>query len=319
MLFFPIRFFYRPWRSVAFCAIVLAFLLLSGSSSLASTVEETPAAQGQTQNRSLLEQPTSVLYDPQLVSPEIRRIKERGNLIVAVLDHEHSRDGHPFVIDDGKGKRTGLDIDLLEGFAESLGVILTYNNSAKTFDELIELVARGQADVAAGGVSRTIHRAMYVNFTNPHFKLNQGLLINRLKLAKQTHGHSWNEVIKGLRGQLGVLAGSSYVKFAYKYLSAMEIVPFTNVLEAEEAVTGGTITAVHMDEFDIKMLIRNRPDQALRCQTVIFKDLPDHLAIPVSRQNPQLLRLLNIYIDDHPIDLTIDQILDKYLPAIEAR
>ena len=310
MTFPPIRFFYRPWRVVTFwpMTMALAFLLLIGSFSLSAASSKAP-----------VKEPISTLNDPQLIAPEIRRIQERGNLIVAILDHEHIHNCHPFVIDDGKGNLSGLNIDLLEGFAENLDITLSYNNSAKSFDELIELVARGQADIATCGVSRTIHRSLYVNFTNPYFELHQGLLINRLKLSKQADGHSWHEIIKGLRGQLGVLSGSSYARFARKHLQGMELVFFPHLQEIHEAVTSGSITAAYLDEFNIKQLIRNRPDQVLLCQTVIFKDLPDRLAIPVSRQNPQLLKLLNIYIDNHPIDLTIDQILDRYLPTIESK
>ncbi len=300
-------FFRRSRRAVSFGVVVLTSFMFTISCSAAATV-----ATEQTQNKPAQKQLLNSLKNPQLIAPDIRQILERGSLTVAILVHN----APPFVIENDAGKLSGLDINLLQDFAKRLNLTLNFNKSAKTYEELVELVANNQADLAACGVSRTLHRAIYVNFTKPYLKLHQGLLINRLKLAKQVHSHSWDEVIKDLRSSLGVLAGSSYVKFARRHLDKMEITLFPSIAETQKAVFDGTVTAAYLDELDIKMLIRNRPDQALRCQTVLFKDVPDYISFPVARKKPQLLRLLNIYIEEHPIELTIDQILDKYLPTV---
>lgn len=303
------RYFPRIWPVVLWPAVVCAAFLFWG---LCGTAAAAGDAGGEIRDRISPKQCKIIIDDPQLIAPDFRRILESGHLVVAVL----KSDAPPFVLEDKTGKRSGLDVELLQGFAERFGLTITYSEKADTFEDLVKLVANNQADLSACGVSRTLYRTMYVNFTRPYLKLHQGLLINRLELAKHVHVHSWNEVIKDLNGTLGVLAGSSYVWFARLHLTGMQLVLFPSIEDIRQAVLERAITAAYLDELDIKMFIRARPDQVLRCQTILFKDVPDHIAFPVARKNPQLLRLLNLYLEAHPNKLTIDQILDKYLPAV---
>src|SRR4051794_14650803 len=72
--------------------------------------------------------------------PDIQQILNHGTLIVAI----YQKDTPPFFMQDKTGKLIGYDVDLARELAHRLGVKLTFNRQATTFDELINLVAKGQ-------------------------------------------------------------------------------------------------------------------------------------------------------------------------------
>src|SRR5262245_39891676 len=90
----------------------------------------------------------------------------------------------PFFMQDATGQLTGYDIALARDIAKHLGVKIIFNREATTVDDLIDQVATGQADIAISFLSRTLHRAMKVNFTEPYLQVKKTLLVNRLQIAQ---------------------------------------------------------------------------------------------------------------------------------------
>src|SRR5207244_8502432 len=66
------------------------------------------------------------------------------------------------------GSHDGVDVSILRSFAVKLGVKLEIRETPH-FDDLLAAVARGEADVAAGGLSITPERQQVVDFTKPYF------------------------------------------------------------------------------------------------------------------------------------------------------
>ena len=95
--------------------------------------------------------------DGRLLAPEFARIIERGELVVAVL----GVDQPPF-FEERFGQLTGLDITLAGDIAKKLGVKVRFNRDAKTFDDVVSLLAKGQADLAVSKLSRTLPRAQEI-------------------------------------------------------------------------------------------------------------------------------------------------------------
>lgn len=247
----------------------------------------------------------------QEMPPDIKRILDRGELVVAM----YHRDTPPFYFRDEAGEMAGFDVGLIRNFARQMGVGVSFNRAARSFDEVVDVVARDEADLAISKLSRTFARSMRVRYTRPYLVLRQGLLVNRLELARQAAGTPPEMAIRNLRGKIGVIAGSSYEDFARQRFPLAEVVGFPSWDDAIAAAASGELVAAYRDELEIKKIIRSSPDSLIHFQTVVLSDTRDPIAIAVNHQSPNLLALLQAYLDDLALEVTADSILDEYMPS----
>src|SRR5262249_28990894 len=105
-----------------------------------------------------------------------------GELIVAMT----AGDQPPFYYVGSDGQLAGLDATLARDIASRLGVKVSFNRSPKSFNEVVELVAQGGADVAISKLSRTLTRAQMVPYHTPCAPSRHPMLCNRLRLAQHT-------------------------------------------------------------------------------------------------------------------------------------
>ncbi len=241
--------------------------------------------------------------------PDIQRIKDRGSFIVAMT----AADQPPFFYKNADGQLAGLDVDISKAIAEGLGVKLVLNRSAASFNDLIPIVASGQADAAISKLSRTLSRAEQVSFSNPYIVFHQALILNRLELAKKAPtSDDVVDFIKNLTGKIGVIANSSYVAYARNNFPHATVEQFPTWDKIVEAVFNGTILAGYRDEMEIKKIIRSRADSALKVKTVVLRDTEDNIAIAVAPENTHLLYWINLLLESLNLNLTADKLLDRY-------
>ncbi len=117
--------------------------------------------------------------DGRLLAPDIARIVMRGELVVAML----GVDTPPFFYEK-KGELVGLEVDLAKSIAKELGVNVRFNRNAKSFNGVVDIIARGEADIALSKLSRTLARTQVISFSQPYLTLNHALLLNRVKFAQ---------------------------------------------------------------------------------------------------------------------------------------
>jgi ABC-type amino acid transport substrate-binding protein len=250
------------------------------------------------------------------IAPDIQRIKTRGILIVAL----HSVDQPPFFFINKKNELTGLDIEISKGIADGLGVKLEFNRKAKSFNDLIDIVDKGEADIAVSKLSRTLSRAQIIGFSTPYITFRQALLLNRLELAKKAPS---NEdivpFIKDFTGKIGVIANSSYVNYAKKNFPRATVVEFPTWDDIVQAVFKGEILAGYRDEMEIKKIIKGRSDASLKVKSVIIKDMTDPISIAVSRKDTQLLNWINLHLENLNLNLDAEKLLNKYPEIFEQK
>src|SRR5439155_17481700 len=97
--------------------------------------------------------------DGRLLAPDIARIVARGELIVAML----GVDTPPFFYEKN-GELVGVEVDLAKAIAKELGVQVRFNRTAKSFNGVVDIVARGEADMALSKLSRTLARTQVISF-----------------------------------------------------------------------------------------------------------------------------------------------------------
>jgi polar amino acid transport system substrate-binding protein len=252
----------------------------------ASVVATAPASAPVTTSTGLVRLP-----DGRLLAPEFAQIASRGELVVAML----GVDQPPF-FEVQDGKLTGFDVDLAHELAQKLGVKVRFNRQAKTFDDVVNLLASGQADIAISKLSRTLPRAELISFSTPYVTLHRALLINRVKFAQLAHGRPVTEVIRAYDGTIGVVANSSYSDYVLANFPHAKVIGYPTWDGLLRALNAGDVTAAYRDEFEVKHVLKTDPTASLRLRVITLEDLDDTIAIGVNVSAPALLAFVNQFL-----------------------
>lgn len=257
------------------------------------------------------QQPTTVAAasDPASYPPDIRAIVEKGAIVVQL----YKEDRPPFFYTNERGELAGSDIDLARGIAAKLGVEPVFDRSAATFDDIVDRVAQGKADIAVSKLSVTLSRARKVKFTSPYLVLNQALLINRVKLAEtRRENDDIAAVIDQTGARIGVREGTSFVDYAKQQFPHAKLTAYADTERMIADLEKGDLLAVLYDENEIKRAIYMKPERAIALKISMLSDHKDPLAIAVAPGRDQLLYWLNLYLELENAHLNIDDLLKTY-------
>lgn len=244
------------------------------------------------------------MADGRLLAPDIARIVNRGEVVVAMLD----KDNPPFFSVQG-GKLVGTDVEMAKRVARDLGVNVRFDRSPTTYDGVAEAVAAGRADLGISRLARTLKRGQYVHFSNTYMRLRHALLINRVRFAALSGNKQPDEVIRNFRGKLGVLGKSSWVEFSARNFPHAQVTVFDSWEQAVAAAKRGDVDAAYRDELEVQQIVRKEPGLALSLRTVTFEDLESPLAMMVGIGDPTLLSFVNEVIAQWGDKPTVDSVL----------
>jgi ABC-type amino acid transport substrate-binding protein len=242
--------------------------------------------------------------DGRMLAPDMARIVLRGELIVAILN----KDTPPFVQEKG-GVLSGVDIDLVRQIGKELMVPVRFDRSAKTYDEVVQLVANGQADLGVSKLARTLKRAQSVLFSTPYMRLEHALLINRLAFAHVARDQSVTQAVRNFTGTIGVLAGSAWEEFARRNFVKATVVPFPLWRDAVEAVKRGEVATAYRDAIEVRSIMQADPSLALTLRTVSFSDLQSILCVMVGSRDVVLLSFVNEVVANQTEQLSVSKLL----------
>ena len=240
-------------------------------------------------------------------SNDIEGILKRGELRVVIT----AVDQPPFYYVDKNGKLAGYDIDIATKMAEELGVKLVISRDAPAFNDLVTQVASGKADLAVSKLSKTLTRAKTVKFSTPYMVFKQGLLFNRLQLAKVVSEGEVNNFVRNYKGTMGVIANSSYANYAKTNFPQATLKEYKTWDDAVQALINGEVLSVYRDELEIKKVLSSIPQSSITLKPVYLKDLTDPIAIAVGKDNSQLLYWVNFFLENQK-KMTADELLSTY-------
>jgi membrane-bound lytic murein transglycosylase F len=124
-------------------------------------------------------------------------VQRSGELVVLTRNS-------PTTYYEGPDGPTGFEYDLAHAFARHLGVELRMK-TVDRFADILPMIARGQADFAAAGLTITALRAEQVRFS-PHYQIIRQQVVHHAKTAPPAN-------VKGLVGRhIEVIAGTSYIE-----------------------------------------------------------------------------------------------------------
>ncbi|MFM2065544.1 MAG: hypothetical protein RLZZ584_453 [Pseudomonadota bacterium] len=245
--------------------------------------------------------------DAPLLAPDIARIVARGELVVAML----GTDSPPFFATGPDGEPEGLEVDMARELARELKVEVRFLRSAANFNQVVEVVARREADLGISKLSRTLARAQMIRFSDPYLRLNHALALNRLAFAKLALDQPVASVVRNFTGSIGVIANSSFATYAARNFPHASIKSYKKWDDAVAAVNSGEVVGVYRDEFEIKRLVKSDPVGALKLRTVTLKDQEDTLGIAVGIGDPVLLAFVNQFIAQRNERLDVDKVLQR--------
>lgn len=243
------------------------------------------------------------------LSPDMKRIIKQGKIVVAM----YYEDIPPFIMHDKQGNLFGYDIDLANDLGKRMGVEIEFNRKAKTFDEVVEIVANRKADIALTVLSRTLERAIKVGYSRPYVLLHQALLINRLKAAQLKIE---TDPVKGLNhkdAKIGVVEGSSYVGFAKQNFPMALIIHYRTWDEVMKDVLEGKVHAGLYDEIEIENWRHSNPGAMIYIQSVIIKDRVDPIAIAMHWEDTHLRSWINLHLETIKKNGLLEKLRKTYL------
>lgn len=203
---------------------------------------------------------------------------------------------NPFFPADGS-EDSGIDMELARGIAAELGVEPVFDRSAVTFDGMVKQLTSGQADIAIGKLSRTLRRGRSILYSRPYAMLHQGLIANRLNLARIAQGKPPEQIIRDFSGDLGVIEGSSFATFAATTFPHAQVHRFADWNTVVDAIRNGTIDMAYRDDFEIKKLMVDDPSMTVAARSITLTDKVDTIAIGVRPDNPHLVAFVDLYLD----------------------
>ncbi|MEM8714500.1 MAG: transporter substrate-binding domain-containing protein [Cyanobacteria bacterium P01_A01_bin.3] len=258
-----------------------------------------------------------------LMPSEMRTILDRGELIVAtravdtppfVMYASDSRSCEGISVEQDGQTLCGLDIEIGKALADGLDVAVRFDHSASAFNEVVEKVFRGEADLALSKLSMSLTRAARLGMSDPYVNLRQGVLLNRVMLARATSDPdvSITDAVRTLEGPVGVLENTQYSRFANQLFPSSEVVEFPTWDEAIAALVRGELLAALRDEMEVKKVVLGDPRTALLLKTAIFTDTQDLIAAMVAWNKPQLRSYVNHYLQLNEPVSSADDLIERY-------
>ncbi len=166
------------------------------------------------------------------VPTELEKVYVSGQL------HAVSRNG-PTTYYEGPTGTTGLEFDLLKGFAQYIGVELVLHER-ESLGGLLNDVAKQQVHLGAAGITVTPERQQTLRFTQPYQLVSELLIFNR----NQEKPSSLEQLVGK---KVSVISGSSH---AARLRELQAAIPQLQWVEHTDADMNDLIELVHKGEID---------------------------------------------------------------------
>jgi ABC-type amino acid transport substrate-binding protein len=255
--------------------------------------------------------------DEPAVFPDIQRILDAGTIRVAI----RARNAPPMIMTDARGAPAGSEPDLARDLAKKLGVAAAFVRTADTYDGVIEVVARKEADIAVSYLSGGVQRARSVFFSRPYVRQSGRLVYNRARFAELRRDYgiedlgAIEDIPAAARLQVGVIAGSVYETNLERDFPKSPLRRFESLDEMMAAVRSGEIFAAMNGGLQLDYFMRRNPATAV--YVAIDPDIrqPDDIRIAVRPDAPNLLRWVDLYLANHVGMLHDAEIVQRYLDS----
>lgn len=205
---------------------------------------------------------------------------------------------------------TGYDVDILKGFAQTLGAKLTVD--ALPFSSAITAVADRRADITID-IYYKKSRAKVLSFSRPMLNYNDAVAVNSQNPAVTT------DSVSALKGKkIAVVTGSAEVTEA-KAIPNAQITSYGSVAESFLALSSGRVAADLQPDTDIAWAKEKNPSLHIKILGAVPKSisppiqsLRGYFGVPKGQYSASFLTKLNTYLQKIAANGQEQKILDKY-------
>lgn len=222
---------------------------------------------------------------------------EEGKLIMATNAYFQ-----PYEYYEGD-KIIGIDAEIAAAIAEKLGLELVIEDMA--FDSIITAVSEGSADFGLAGMTVTEKRLESVDFSISYATGVQSIIVPE-DSAITTVDDLYAE---GAAYKVGVQLGTTGDIYATDDFGADLVTSYTNGNEAVNALLGGDVDCVIIDNEPAKAFVAN--NQGLKILETSYAD--EDYAACIKKGNDDLRTAIDEAIEELIADGTIDTIVAKYI------
>ncbi len=240
--------------------------------------------------------------------PGLQEIVDSGKLRIAIID----ADLPPMILRTAKGELRGFDIALATDIARKLNVEVDFVSAGPTQTDVIDAVAKKQADLGLSYLSMGVKAGMRVYFTRPYMIEADMILINRAKgIAFNRECPSRSDVRRLLTtpGTIGLVERSVYDTGAQSIDPNAAPKKFKDIANMMQAVFEGTVTATVQGEVAAKFYLSRTPEAAIRLKLCELPVAKNRIGIAVRPDGEDLLRWLNLYIEARGIIVETDSLI----------
>lgn len=252
--------------------------------------------------------------EPQIFA-DIKRIIDAGVIRVAVL----GKDAAPLIMTDAYGDLKGTEADLARDLAKKLGVKIKFIRSTDTYDDVVNIVARKQADIAVSYLTGDVQRGLYVLFSQPYIQQYGRLFYNRAQFAKLQRDYAIKDLqdINDLPGAsalvVGVETGSVNKINMQRDFPNVKLKAYDTLEQIMAAVKAGEIFAGMHGSLRTNYYLRRNPALAIYIAVDSTIRVSSDIRIAVRPDAPQLLRWVNLYLANYVGTLDHEKIIERYL------
>jgi polar amino acid transport system substrate-binding protein len=219
----------------------------------------------------------------QSVTPTMDRILSSGKLRVGLTAAQP-----PFNMKTKSGKIIGMEADLAESLASSMGVKVEF--VVKDFAELLPAVHKGEIDMALSGLTMTPERNTRVAFAGPYFLSGKGLITTSAALAKTDEPSD----LEGSSLKLVALEDSTSYLLIKNGVPSAKAIAAKSYDEGIQMVIDGKADAMVADYPICLVALFQHPDAGLESAISPFTFEPLGAALPSN--DPLFLNLVQNYM-----------------------
>ena len=240
--------------------------------------------------------------------PFVREILEKDSLVVGMLEEDRP----PFFYHTGDGSMDGLDVEISLGIANTFGVELELDRTARSNQELYENLAQGRYDMVVSKFSMTPERAMGVSFSTPYVTLRQSFLVNKKLAAQYGVADYPYDHLREPEAAIGTVEGTSYERFVRQNFPEADVRVYQDIPSMVEAVVGEEVFAAVYDDLTFVQAILKNYEISLYTTIYTVEDLRDYICVAVADGSEDLLECINAYLMVNCYSYVLDDLIRDF-------
>ncbi|OQA02344.1 MAG: Cystine-binding periplasmic protein precursor [Planctomycetes bacterium ADurb.Bin401] len=207
----------------------------------------------------------------------------------------------PFSYYDKKGELSGFDVDVSYEIAERIGKDIQI--IATEWDGILAGLIANKYDAIMGSMAITPERAQAVNFSVPYYQSGAQLFIHRDNPSKVY------DINDSIGKKIAAVLGETYQQYLDEKYPGIDVVTLKSSVEIFELLEAQRITGFVSDRLVGSWQIKSANRPFMPVGDMLYSE---EIAIPVRKQDTELLAQINDALKDMRDDGTMQNIHDKY-------